>query len=96
MVRRIFAPGLLFKARARRDVYLTSDYRFHSRFAARFEKRNSAIHCTVIGYRNGTVPRRGSGFRNIRYTAGAVKQTVFAVQMKMYKAVHSRHRLSRD
>ena len=65
MVRRIFAPGLLFKARARRDVYLTSDYRFHSRFAARFEKRNSAIHCTVIGYRNGTVPRRGSGFRNI-------------------------------
>ena len=94
MPRRIFPSGDLFKAGARSNINLASDYRLYSLLTASLEKRNRAVHCSVIGYGDRSVSRRRRRFGNFFNAAGAVKQTVFTVQVKMHEVRHTDSRLS--
>ena len=77
------------KARARRDIDLTADNRFDALGTASLKERDRAIKVSVVGDGDGGMPRRLCRFRNIGNAACAVEQTVFAVQMQMYK-IHCR------
>ena len=74
--------------RARCHIYLTADYGLNALLFAGFVKCYRAVHDSVVCKGAGSMTRTFCSSRYLRNTAGAVKQAVFAVQMKMYEIRH--------
>ena len=79
---RLFEPGRM------RHINLAPDDRLDALLFARLPERHRAVHHAVIGQRDRLLPARFHTRGNIRNPARAVKQTVFTVQMQVYKSVH--------
>ena len=86
MIIRTILLFLLFKAATGSYVNLATDYRLYTLFLCRFIKIYSAIHNAVIGNCYCGLSARRYSINKFIYTAAAVKQTVFGMQMQMCKA----------
>lgn len=75
----------LIEAGTRRDVDLAADNRLDSLRLAGAVEIHHAVHDAVVGNCDGILSKLACAFGNLRDAAGAVKQAVFAVQMKMNK-----------
>jgi hypothetical protein len=69
------------KARIGSHVDLTTDDGLDPLLFAGFPECDRAVHDTVVGNGNGILPTGFDTRRDILDPAGAVKQTVFAMQM---------------
>jgi hypothetical protein len=79
------AVGLvaLIEAGACRHIYLASDDGLYTLIFACAVKVDDTVHGAVVRNGNGTLAELFCASGNIRDTACAVKQTVFAMQMEM-------------
>ena len=87
VIRPCLAALGLFKSRTRGNVDLTADNGLDACFFARFIKLHHTVHSAVVGNGDSVVSAFGSACGDIRNTACAVQQTVFAVQMQVYEFV---------
>ena len=71
--------------RARRDVHLAADDGLYPRLATGAVERDSAVHDAVVGHGKRCLSQLLGAERQRRDTTRAVKQAVFAVDMKMNK-----------
>lgn len=69
-----------------RDIDLAAYDRLDALLFAGAVKGDRTEHISVIGKGNGGMPALCGSLRNVGYTAGSVKQTVFAVKMKVNKS----------
>ena len=68
-----------------RNVDLTADDGLHPGCLGGFIKIDDAVHNAVIRDCNGSLPHGFDCFNKLVYAAGAVKETVFGMKMKMSK-----------
>ena len=78
----------LVKSGVGSHVDLASDDGLDPLFFAGFPKGDHTVHHAVIGNGNAILSALLDPCGDVRDTAGAVQETVFAVQMQMYKSVH--------
>ena len=78
-------PVNLVEAGAGRHIGFTAENRLDPGLFRLFIKFHQAVHDAVIGHGDRLLPQRGGPLNQSRKAAGAVEQTVFAVDMQMYE-----------
>ena len=66
---------------SRGNIHLAADNRLYPLGFTRFVKFDSAVHYAVVGDSKGGLTEFLCGMSKLTYTAGAVKQTVFGMNM---------------
>ena len=85
MIRVGIQPEILVEPGSAGNIHLAADDRLYPLSFALVVKIHSRKHISVIGHGKGSLPHFLCTAHHILYAAGAVKQTVFAVNMKIYK-----------
>ena len=80
--------AFFIRHRARSHIHFTTDNRLYPRRLRRAVKVDNPVHYAVVRYGNSRLTELLCALAKPVYTAGTVEKTVFAVNMKMYKAAH--------